>query len=239
MNCEIKHEEACARVASRFQSRWLQSYVASKLRSDPVYGAVFALLRDSSEPVVDVGCGVGLLAFYLRERGFEPRITGLDSDGRKISRARAAARGTRDVDFLQQNACTEIPGTGNIVLLDLLHYLKPDEQISLLTRLGDSIPPGGLLVIRDCPRDASLRFWLTFAAEKFAQSIFWNTASPLHFPNRDALTAIFAARDFSATVKPLWGRTPFNNHLFVFRKNPIATAPTSGARTHNSSPAAP
>ena len=83
----IEHEEACSRVAARFSERWLRVYASRKLRGDPIYSAAFELFRDSGRPVVDLGCGVGLLPFYLRERNFKAPICGFDADGRKIARA--------------------------------------------------------------------------------------------------------------------------------------------------------
>jgi len=58
-----------------------------------IFLIAFELFRSAHQPVVDVGCGVGLLAFYLRERNFLAPISGLDRDGRKITRAQAVARG--------------------------------------------------------------------------------------------------------------------------------------------------
>src|SRR3954447_9655887 len=84
------HEQACARVAALFRSAWLRHYVASKLRSDPVFPLAYESLRDAHGPILDVGCGVGLLAFYLRERGANHLIAGIDIDERKVRRARAA-----------------------------------------------------------------------------------------------------------------------------------------------------
>ena len=123
------HEDACSRVAARFGERWLRIYAGQKLRSDPIFPAAFELFGDSKQPLVDVGCGVGLLAFYLRERDFFPPIRGLDRDGRKIERAKAVALGAyRDLEFVEQDVSEPIAWTGNIVLFDLLHYLPPDLQ---------------------------------------------------------------------------------------------------------------
>jgi len=220
------HEDACARVAGRFGERWLRIYAGRKLRSDPIFPAAFELLRESRQPLVDIGCGVGLLAFYLRERNFLPPIIGLDSDGRKIERANAVAAGVyHDLDFIEQDACESIAQTGNIVLFDLLHYLRPNDQARLLDRLAPRVAPGGLLVIRDCPRDGNARFWLTHLAERFAQTTTWNMKAALHYPTRDQIFAAFAEDQFSRTVAPLWGRTPFNNHLFIFRRHAAATVP--------------
>ena len=220
------HEDACTRVAGRFGERWLRIYAGRKLRSDPIFPTAFELLRESRQPLVDVGCGVGLLAFYLRERNFLPPISGLDRDGRKIERANAVAAGVyHDLDFIEQDVCESIAQSGNIVLFDLLHYLRPNDQARLLDRLTPRVAPGGLLVIRDCPRDGNARFWLTHLAERFAQTTTWNMKAALHYPTREQIFAAFAEDQFSRTVAPLWGRTPFNNHLFIFRRHAAATVP--------------
>src|SRR3954447_16485233 len=84
----VTHEEACAHVAALFPQRWLQGYVRSKLRRDQVFRTANELLRASTQPLLDIGCGIGLLPFYLRERGFQPSIAGFDIDSRKIRQAR-------------------------------------------------------------------------------------------------------------------------------------------------------
>ncbi len=208
------------RVAARFGERWLRIYTRQKVRSDPVFPAAFALLRNSGQPLVDVGCGVGLLAFYLRERNFLAPICGLDCDGRKIERANSVGQSAyRDLEFLEQDVSAPLAQTGSIVLFDLLHYLAPDDQARLLVRLAARVAPGGMLVIRDCPRDGNARFWLTHFAERFAQTTTWNMKAVLHFPSREEIFAAFSESEFSRTVEPLWGRTPFNNHLFIFRRH--------------------
>jgi len=213
------HEEACERVAARFDERWLRIYAGRKLRNDPIFLAAFELFAASAQPLVDVGCGVGLLAFYLRERNFLGPITGLDLDARKIARAQAVATsGYRDLQFIEQDVCAPIAQSGNIVIFDCLHYLRPGDQTLLLERLAARVMPGGTLIIRDCPRDGNVRFWLTRLAERFAQLTRWNLNVPLHFPSLAEISAVFDEERFSRRVAPLWGRTPFNNHLFIFRR---------------------
>ncbi len=233
-----EHERACARVAARFGELWLRLYAGRKLRSDPVFPAAFGLLQHSHEELIDVGCGVGLLGLYLRERNFRPPVVGIDRDGRKIARARAAAAGYLDLDFIEQDAGENLQRTGSFALFDVLHYLPPTEQERLLARLIPLVAPGGLLLIRDCPRDRNARFWLTLLAERFAQLISWNVAAPLHFPGREDIGAHFLPDKFESRIEPLWGATPFNNHLFIFRRRAAATAPAPGARSDNPPPPA-
>jgi 2-polyprenyl-3-methyl-5-hydroxy-6-metoxy-1,4-benzoquinol methylase len=215
-----EHEAACARVAAQFSQLWLRSYVGSKLRRDPAYPAAYELLRDSSEPILDIGCGVGLLGFYLRERGCRQPLIGLDLDVRKIEQGQRIAQAHyADVDLRHQDVQQALPEfSGNIVLFDVLHYLPRAAQTMLLTHLADCISPGGFLVLRDCPRDNRPRFWMTFIAEKFAQIVSWNLNTSLHFPSPEKIMEPFRGDSFERESRPLWGKSPFNNYLFIFRR---------------------
>ena len=207
-----------------FPQRWLRHYVGSKLRSDPVFPAIYAQLRDSSEPILDIGCGVGLLGFYLRERGFENPVTGIDADARKIREARkVASQRYGALDFIECDVRDPLPPfRGNVTVLDLLHYLEPPRQQTLLTQLGETVRPGGALLLRDCPRDGSARFWMTYCGERFAQTISWNIGARLHFPTSASINAAFGESEFAREEQAAWGRTPFNNRLFIYRRRSAA-----------------
>jgi 2-polyprenyl-3-methyl-5-hydroxy-6-metoxy-1,4-benzoquinol methylase len=222
-----EHESACARVTAQFPQRWLRAYVGSKLRRDPVYAAAYELFCGSGEPILDIGCGLGLLAFYLRERGCSQPILGLDVDAPKIRQGNGiAATAYRDIDLRHQDVKGAMPAfSGNIVLFDVLHYLPLAVQTSLLRHLSQCVAPGGLLVIRDCPSDNTPRFWMTCVAEKFAQAVSWNLNTPLHFPSRVQIAEAFNESEFKRESRPLSGKLPFNNHLFIFRRRAPGTVP--------------
>jgi len=231
-----EHETACARVATQFRERWLRNYVRGKLRRDRIYSAAYDLLGHSAEPILDVGCGVGLLAFYLRERACLQPILGLDLDARKIGcGAKIAARGYRDVELRFHDVEADLPDfRGNVALFDILHYLPTRTQTALLTRLAERVAPGGLLVIRDSPREMRPRYWITWLAEKFAQTISWNVDVALHFPSCASIDDVFDGREFERESRPLWGASPFNNHIFIFRRRAAAAVPIAAKR--NGSP---
>ncbi|HUF18048.1 MAG TPA: class I SAM-dependent methyltransferase [Thermoanaerobaculia bacterium] len=211
--------EIAERIASRFTSRWLRGYVRSKLARDPVYAAVYERLRDSPLPLLDIGCGIGLLAFYLRERGFEPPIAGIDMDDAKIKLARDAAEGRyAGLRFEQGDAREPQDGfRGNVALLDVVHYHDGIEQQRLLTNAERHAIPGAIVILRECPRDGSLRYRATYAEEWFATAIGWLRVPMLNFPTLDEVASVFRAKGYREEIRPLWGRTPFNNHLFVFK----------------------
>ena len=204
-------------VADRFTSRFLRSYTRSKLRRDPMDAAVLAQLRGSSAPLYDVGCGVGLLEFFLRESGFSNPIIGIDHDARKIAEAKRIAGEYTALEFRKGDARDPVPAGSNVVLLDVLHYFSDEDQRLILRNAAAAATGGGMVIIRDASRDGSMRYRLTALQERFSRAIRWLRAERLNFPSRAQITAPFGG--FVEEVVPMWGGTPFNNYLFVFRRS--------------------
>ncbi len=128
----------------------------------------------------------------------------------------------KELSLREHNVITEeLPDfRGNVALFDVLHYLPPAAQQTLLQTLARAVLPGGMFLLRDAPRDGSARFWLTYAGELFAQTIRWNVGVPLHFATRASIAAAFPPEDWIHHEQPAWGGTPFNNRLFTFRRRP-------------------
>jgi 2-polyprenyl-3-methyl-5-hydroxy-6-metoxy-1,4-benzoquinol methylase len=207
------------RIAQRYESRWLRGYTRGKLRSDPVYRVAFEHLRNTRLPITDIGCGIGLFAFYLRERGCDAPVLGLDCDAWKIATAQGiAAAHTRDVNFAVKDALEGGRYDGHVVIFDVLHYFDADAQTTLLQQIADQIPPGGTCIIRDTLQDGSWRFTMTLLGEWLGRAVRWMPAVPVCFFPIERVVAPFVARGFRADVRPCWGRTPFNGYLFVFEK---------------------
>jgi SAM-dependent methyltransferase len=205
----VTTDDLAGTIAARYPSRFLRIYVRSKIRLDPVYAAVFERVRE--EPLLDVGCGIGLLAVYLRTRGFRAPIHGVDHDERKVGIARSVMS---EATFGVSDARTAIDRGGTIVLLDLLHYFRAEEQARILESAAKSATT---VIIRDAIRDGSWRYRFTYLQETFSRIVRWLRAERLHFPTREDVMRPFAG--FDAEVVPLYGRTPFNNYLFVFRRS--------------------
>ncbi len=209
-------DDLAGRIAARYPTRFLRIYVRSKIRVDPVYAAVFERIGEGSEPLLDIGCGIGILALYLRARGFRASIRGVDTDDRKVAIARSVM--PEATTFSIADARAAIDSAGTIVLLDLLHYFRGDEQARILASAARSATT---VIIRDAIRDGSWRYRLTYLQETLARVIRWLRAERLHFPTRDEVMRPFDG--FDAEVAPLYGRTPFNNYLFVFRRSAAGT----------------
>lgn len=220
-----------ARIASRFAWFPTRCYVRSKLRTDPVYRAVWEELRPSPLPLLDLGCGPGLLAFYLREHGWQPPITGVDFDRQKVAlarRAQAAARypevALHPGDVTRLGSLWPPPAAANVALLDVLHYLPAADQGILLTALARHLAPGARVLIRTTLRDTSWRYRATYAQELLMRATGWMRTECILFPTLAEVAAPFRTAGFEENIRPLWGRTPFNSSLLVFRRPPTADA---------------
>jgi len=207
-------------LARRFPRRWDRHYVAAKLRSDPLYEAVLGELRDQDQPLLDLGCGLGLLAFFLRDHDLAFPIRGLDYDPRKIAVARgiADARGDARLEFKHHDARHGLPEhQGNVSILDILQFFDEKAAHRLLEDAVERVAPGGKLVIRSGLRDRSWRFRLTVAGDLLAKATLWMKAAPTRYPDAAEFERLLGPHG-ELRITPLWGSTPFNNHLVVLTK---------------------
>jgi SAM-dependent methyltransferase len=212
--------ERVADIASAFGSRWIQGYVRGKLKHDPVYAAAAALLKDARGPILDIGCGLGILAHYLAGEGITQPVVGYDFDSRKVFAARraAVARGLNSRLFVG-DARSPLRLSGSVAMLDVLHYFSDGDQRKILLNAAASVGSGGVLLLRDCLADDSWRYRVTQIQERFSRVIGWLRGDRLNYPTREFIVEILASAGLECTeVRPLWQGTPFNNYLLVFRR---------------------
>lgn len=202
---------------------WLgkyQQYAKWKLRTDPLYEAVLGLLHGSPLPILDIGCGIGLLSFYLRESGVTTPVYGLDFDEVKILKAKRAASKYLDLQFQAVDVRHDWPAVhGHLCLLDVLQYLNAEDGVSLLHRSAGHVAPGGTLIIRSPLRENTWRGTFTRFTDRLANLVTWMKSVPRHYPTRAEVEHSLSAHGLHLKVcQPLWGRTPFNTHLLVFER---------------------
>ena len=175
-------------------------------------------LRGSQAPLLDLGCGLGLLAHALRLDGQAMSYRGVDNDISKISRATVvASKATlKSVQFEVVDLASGPPAhQGSVAILDVLQYLDADAQRRLLADVIAMLRPGARLVIRTALGDASRRGQTSRITDRLANVIGWMQSRPKCYPNADAMRAQLAEAGLASTFSPLYGNTPFNNWLIV------------------------
>jgi SAM-dependent methyltransferase len=209
-------------IASTYlPSRYRYWYSLSKLAMDPLYDSVPAAFGSDRAPILDLGCGIGLLLHCLRASGSQTPYVGVDTDAEKIQAARAASQrgGHSNAAFDVYDLSQRFPKhEGSVALLDVLQYLPPDAQEPLISRAAQCVSRDGRLVIRTGLADGSLRSGLTRAMDRFGHWTGWMKTSFKAQPSAEGLTAILRRHGLQAELKPLWGRTPFNNWLVIARR---------------------
>ena len=201
-----------------YGNRWHHYYARSKLRSDPLYPGVVDALRGSDAPLLDLGCGIGLLAHALRAAGLALPYHGVDNDAAKIAQARRAAGNAAlpGVDFAVHDLAGGLPAhRGSVALLDVLQFVPLQAQDAILDAAIAMLVPGARLVIRTCLDDGSRRARTTRSIDTLSRVLRWMNAGPEHYPEVDAMQAKFAAAGLQAEFTPLYGNTPFNNWRVV------------------------
>lgn len=210
-----------ARISSHCGGLWLPHYTSSKLRTDPLYDGVHNELKESAFPLLDIGCGLGILAMYLRERGWHNEVTGFDYDASKINGGtRMLSSGNyTGIHLSQGDARQGLPEhSGDVAILDILQFFDDAEKSNLLKSAAARVAPGGRLIIRSCLFEKSRRFYATLAGDMFAKMTFWMKSAPIHYPTAEFFRNALEAEGLEVDIRPFWGKTPFNNYLILAKR---------------------
>jgi 2-polyprenyl-3-methyl-5-hydroxy-6-metoxy-1,4-benzoquinol methylase len=198
-------------LGQRVHARW-------KLAFDPAYAAARGVLANSHLPVLDIGCGLGLLAHFLHASGHEAGYIGVDHDARKIDAGRQAAdRAGLDgwARLHHADAASLPPHDGNVVLLDILHYLPRERQRDLLVTAMLHLAENGMLIIRNVLREPNWRFHATRVEEFFLKHSGWIPGGAQHYPSLEEIREPLERHGLRVAVQALYGRTPYNSYLIV------------------------
>lgn len=208
-------------IASHYAQRGHRVHARWKLANDPAYAATADLIADGELPLLDIGCGIGLLGHYLHAVGMKTSYLGVDHDAHKINAAQTAAQHGALGDSLQwrcDDAAVLPPSHGHVILLDVLHYLTAAAQFALLQTAVTHLAPNGLLVIRNVLSEPNWRFHATRVEEFFLRISGWIPGGAQHYPTLDELRAPLIAAGLDVRVSPLRGRTPYNSYLIVAQR---------------------
>ena len=201
--------------------RWHANYARWKLAHDPLYPEVLPLLRNDPYPLLDLGCGIGLLAQVLRAAGAMQAYRGVDFDAAKIARARDAAerKQLRAVRFDTVDLSLGVPvHQGSVTILDMLQYLPEPMQADVVAGAIACIAPGARLVIRTGLEDSSARSRITDVTDRIGHRIGWMRSTPQRYPRREVLTGMLQSAGLEFAWQPHLGGNLFNNWLLSARR---------------------
>jgi SAM-dependent methyltransferase len=215
----------------RSAGRFAYYFARGKLRADPVYRAILELgLLLGRARVLDLGCGQGLLAAWLRaaercyERGSWPRAwppapralstRGIELMARDVERARCALGSSSEVS--QADIRNTAFGTVDaVVILDVLHYMTPQAQFEVLQRVRAALPPRGLLLLRVGDAGGGLRFRYGQWSDKLVMLARGHSIVAQHCRSVAQWRLLLQECGFDSEAKPMSRGTPFANVLLI------------------------
>ncbi len=210
---------ATAAERSRFH------YVRTKLLGDPIAKLIADVAGDtpgSLGEIADIGTGRGQLPILLLELGRATKAWGVDWDADKIAAAVKAAASPRDdgaalpVAFFAGDARTcDPPAADTVLLIDLIHYFRIEEQDAILARAAAAVRPGGRLLVREADTERGLRSFATLLEELVFTALRFNRGERVKLRPAREIVARLEAAGLACSIQPAWGKTPFSNVLII------------------------
>lgn len=197
----------------------LEWYTRIKTRLENNYELFHGLLPRSGR-IYDLGCGYGYATYLLHWAAPERDVLGVDYDEEKIAVAQGNFLRDEKIAFQAADVMQfPLESCAGILISDVLHYLLPEQQRTLLERCVAALLPGGVLIIRDGAEELKERHKGTKLSELFSTKIFKfnKTRNGLHFISRKTITAFAAGKGLSLEVIDTTKRT--SNLTFVLRKS--------------------
>lgn len=127
----------------------LEWYMRIKTKMERNYEDFHRMLPEKGD-IMDIGCGYGFMSYMLHFVAPGRNMLGVDYDADKIAVAQHSYIRNEQVQFRAADITQyEIPEKDAYVMLDVLHYLQPDQQADLICRCMDKLRPGGIIIVRD------------------------------------------------------------------------------------------
>jgi SAM-dependent methyltransferase len=222
-----------ARAPYRMVGRFAYQFARGKLAGDPAYRAILEHgLLQGRRRVLDLGCGLGLLAAVLRAAehcgaegawpaGWAPAPRGLTIRGielmpRTVARARRALGDAAEI-VQGDIRSAEFGAADAVVILDVLHYIEADAHRGLLARVRAALPPAGLLLLRVADAAGGLRFRCGQCGDQAVMLARGRGWIRQHCRSLGAWRALLLECGFDCQVMSMSQGTPFANVLLCAR----------------------
>ncbi len=212
-------ELARTRTVQRYRDcgHFDRSYIAAKLRRDPVYADVRTRTAGGFGHVLDIGCGRGQLGVLLLEAGAATSVLGLDWNAAHLDQARRAAHGMPlRVERRDLTRDPSLPKADTVFLIDVLYQLETPAQQALLQAAAQAAR--SRLVVRTAAPAQGLRSAVTYALEVLGRRVWPHGGAHVNPQPIGALTTILQAAGFAVTASPCHRGTPFANILLMAQR---------------------
>lgn len=172
-----------------------------------------------SGPLLELGCGHGLLTNLLALGDARREVLGIDIDSAKIEAARRTIGDRTNVRFAVRDATAIRDGAyAGIVVADVFYLLPPEEQRRLIATCYRLLRPGGLLVWKTQVRRPRAKFALTYGQEWVMTRLGPTQGQGLFFLDTVASQDAMRHAGFNVVTVPPRAWRPYTDLLFIGSK---------------------
>lgn len=147
---------------------------------DDVFARLYSLLRltilpiekidnvvPKSGKVIDYGSGFGTMSCYLALSSRARDVIGIEYDVYRLKKAKRMAKNVPNLKFvLSDISKIEIARADVYLLIDVLHHMPYEKQLSLLQSIINKIKKGNLIVIKEIGKKPLLKYFWNYLHDK-------------------------------------------------------------------------
>ena len=243
---QARSEPAFRRLVMRAAARYRPTgrgpyyFARGKLSGDPVFAALLrdGLIEDSAR-IVDVGCGLGVLAAWLAAAETSdthaasewphtwsppPRdwtLRGFDLRRKAVAAGRDALGDLGDRVSLNVGDArvVTLPACDVIVMLDVLHYMDRNAQQELLEGAHQALAAGGVLLLRVGDMTTHWRSRFTWLVDWWVTLLRDRRWPHMHCRTLVEWRVLLEGIGYCVVAQPMSEGTLFANVLLIARKS--------------------
>ena len=146
--------------------------------------------------ITDYGCGVGIVSCYLGVSSKNRKITGIEYNAERIKKARLIGKNIKNVKFEVRDASKiRISKSEVHLLIDVMHHIPYNDQISLLNNIFKSIRKNDLIIIKDIDKKPFLKYLWNYTHDKIM-----TINDRLYFRNQEWFESFFKERKMKTEI---------------------------------------
>jgi 2-polyprenyl-3-methyl-5-hydroxy-6-metoxy-1,4-benzoquinol methylase len=166
--------------------------------------------------VLDVGCGYGLLDFWLAKTSPKRNVIGSELQENRVKIASLISEKYDNVRFFQKNLL-EGDNQDNIdciLMIDFLHHVSYSDQNQVLERVANMLPKDGRLIVKDMDTLPRFKYYWNLVHDKLITGF-----DPLYFIGSQDLKNKIESYGFSVTLAKKISHPLYAHYILVCEKN--------------------
>ena len=205
-------------VVGNYRNLWWRLYSGLKVLLVP-YEQISSHVPKNTD-VLDVGCGYGILSFFLGFESPRRRILGIDINCARVTSIEKIVTAVPDNVSFRAGDLTVVGNEhfGCVVMEEVLHHIPKEQQQAVLDRLGDLLSDDGVFILRENNKRPSFRYYFVNIP---AEYLLYPMEEKANFRTNMELEKMLSLAGFEVEVLPVPWYSLVDISIFICRKKSV------------------